>query len=327
MPDRIQKTLILLLLTVAMSLPGGCRKADRGAPAPSEEPPAPRKEAVQPAPSESGSAPAEPSAVPPTAVAKPTPAAPRGSVAAPKVVPSPKNRGAPANATAEERVKQMREAEQRILGHWRRFRSLSVTVTTDSDQKEGIKQKREGSGTIDYLKTEGGTLIRMKVAERIIATQPDGNQVLTGERTLKVFDGEFLHYLQELTIGKFVSKSPYKRGDLPSVGGGDLIRQIHTLKNVRFDSDYDLEGLPTYRFSTWNDAYRATYAVDKGTGLLARMRVNGLKLQYKAIYDFTDYVVNPAFDEGHFTFVAPPDAEIQGPTISSPAAPPEAETP
>lgn len=243
-----------------------------------------------------------------------------------KFRPTGKSRRSQANAPyVTAGSEEMKIAEQTILKGWENIKSISAKMTSLVDQQGGIRHRRTGEATIDYKVSKGAILVRMMNFDSIWA-DVNGQQVFTGERTTKVYDGEFLYTVQQLHDRKNAYKTFYKQGVFPALGGPDLLKQLSTIGSLRLDPNFDLDGKIVYRFVGRTKPHSYMLAVDKETGLLLKLWVTDSEARSKSEADFVDYVINPVFADDHFKFKLPEDTKLTDLTVPAPPTPKPSET-
>lgn len=212
------------------------------------------------------------------------------------------------------RNKAIRAAQQQLLARWDEIQSVSAKIKLEYDQQEGLKQRRSGEGTYDCTKKDEKTLIRMKIYHSMIVERKEmGDWVLTGERILKVYDGEFLYTLDELHAGMTATKSRPSRGQLLFLGGRHLLNQLRRFNNFKRLPDETIDGHTVSVFKGVSDPgnVKTEYYIDQETGLLIKVVTENETRKSKLTMRFTDIQLNPQYAEDHFTFTPPEGVEIQ----------------
>jgi len=217
-----------------------------------------------------------------------------------------------------------------LIAKWDKVQSVSATLKTKGERLTPQHQKQEGKGTRDAMKKDGKLLNRVAYKNGVVMIQPDGEQILTGQRVVRVFDGEFLWVDDTRHEGRRVTKSRPRPGQVQPLGGRPLFAGVRALDKLELLPDATVDGRPVYVFkgTTGGGTINLREYVDKETGILVKLEREDTLAKSTYEVELTNLKVNVDFPDGHFTYTPPEGVEVvdltrQGATDSPPPLPPE----
>ena len=214
----------------------------------------------------------------------------------------------------------MDEVESMLVDMWSRIETLTCTVTGRMDITKGQKQITQGEGSYDYRNTDGRIQIRLRLLNSLSVQVNPEKGVLTGQKILKIYDGEFLYELQEMHAGAVAHKKRARPGDVQFLGGEPLLRQIYRYDDVRLLGDQVMGQEVMYVYQTSKDGgkIRADYYIHQRTGLLHILVVEDDNRGFKSKTSFNAFYINGFIPKDRFDFKVPEGVEIKDLTQSVP---------
>lgn len=216
------------------------------------------------------------------------------------------------------------EAEQHLLARWSEVRSFSAKLSTSFEQREGDKMRFTGEGTYDYMTKDGKVFIRSKQARDVYVDAngikaADGTeltQIFTGQRLLKIFDGDYVYEMDERHEqfgGVVVTKRLPDPRNIRFAGGEALFKTLDQADVLRLLPSETLDGKEVYVFETVTTVGRmkTLYYFDKDTGILVKSASEGENPALTSTLALSDIKLNVEFNDEHFKFTPPEGVEVQ----------------
>lgn len=223
------------------------------------------------------------------------------------------------------RINPVTEIEQELVSKWEAIQSLASKLETYFHSKsKDFETRTEGMGTRDCLKKDGKMLVRSIFGNsiRIEIEDEDPPVRWTGQRTVKVFDGEYLYTQISTYEGTKATKRVATASSFMAVGGPGLIAVLRGVREMQRQPDAMVDGRSMYVLTGSKPAdVRVEYMIDKETGLLHSVNREWRGRDRTRRFKFVDHVVNPGFPEDHFTFTPAEGVEVEDRTRAA-AAPP-----
>ena len=196
--------------------------------------------------------------------------------------------------------------EQELVSKWDAIQSLASKLEMYFHSKnEDYEITTEGMGTRDCLKKDGRMLVRTIFGNSIRIEVEDEDPPIrwTGERVVKVFDGEYLYTQIETYEGKTATKQMPMATSFMAVGGSGLIMVLRSVRKLQRAADAEIDGRSMYVFTGYNPIdVRVEYVIDKETGLLHSIKREWTVEDRTRRFKFVKHEINPDFPEDHFTF-------------------------
>lgn len=223
----------------------------------------------------------------------------------------------------------MDEVERILVDTWNDIETLSCTVEIKSEVTKGLKQLIEGTGTYDYRNKDGKIQVRLRLLNALQVERGPDDVVVTGQKILKIFDGDYFYELQEMHAGGVAQKSWARPGSIQCIGGERLLNQIHQYDDVRFRADETLgkEKWYVYRTSKDGGKVRAVYYIHQSRGLLHKLVLEDDNRGAKSTIIFNKFLLNEPIPDDRFAFKVPEGVEIIDSTQPASADNPAPATP
>lgn len=212
----------------------------------------------------------------------------------------------------------MDEVERTLIDMWSHIETLRCTVKGRVDIRKGMKHIMEGGGTYDYRNEDGNIQIRLRLLNSLSVELDEEKGILTGQKILKIYDGEFLYELQEMHAGAVAHKRRARPGAVQFIGGEHLIAQIHRYDDVRLLDDQIMgeEVMYVYRTSKDGGRIRADYYIHQRTGLLHILILADDDRGFTSRTTFNEFYLNGFIPKDRFEFKVPEGVEIKDLTQS-----------
>lgn len=219
----------------------------------------------------------------------------------------------------------LEEIEEELVSKWNAIQSLASTLKTSTHSKTNdYELTTEGSGTRDSMRKGGKTLVRtvLGIGIKIEVEDEEIPFRYTGQRVLKVFDGEYL-YTQIVTHeGATATKQVLTPQSFMAVGGPGLIAVLRSARKLYRKPDGKIDGRSMYVFAGYSPpTVRVEYMIDQETGLLCSVRREWEDADRTRSFDFVKHAINSGFPENHFTFTPEEGVEVEDRTGASTVAP------
>lgn len=204
-------------------------------------------------------------------------------------------------------------AMQELIASWKNVRTVHIEVATEMELKRGMRENRTGKGYIDYLRKDGKVYFRQYRFDNFKVERSPEDFILSAQRTIVVFDGEYVYRVDELSKGKVAAKMTLRQAPIQSLGGLSLMRQMKGHYKLELEDAEEIDGEPVHVFRgiSKSGATTTRYFIQRSTGMLRRLRVEDLDKKMTLKVDFTNAQFNVDFPDDHFVFVPPDDVEVK----------------
>lgn len=200
-----------------------------------------------------------------------------------------------------------------LVARWDNIRSVSATLQTTFKRTDGRYDRQETLGIRDCMKKDGRVLVRAAYKAGVVLEAEDNQLIATGQRVLRVFDGEFLYVDDERHEGRTVTKSRPVPGQLQAIGGRRLFAGLRGLSEIKLLPDKTIDDKSVYAFvgKAGGGTITMRHYFDKQTGILVKMTRDDELGHGRYTFALSDIKLNVDFEEGHFTYTPPEGIEVQ----------------
>ena len=222
--------------------------------------------------------------------------------------PSPEKPAEVLERTAAPPVKarEMDDLFVELSDKWAKIESLSAEVNMVAQDKNEAQNLRYGGiGAYACIKKDGRLIIRTDVVNTIV---PNPGETTRERQSTIIVDGEFTYMWGEEGGKEFAQKMDTNKDEIVRIGGRALLDQLKSLYELQLTRNQVLDGREAYIIAgrPWQGRGRSAFAFDCALGVMLQMRMENESGLITRTVTFSNFKINPEFEESHFEF-RPPD--------------------
>lgn len=258
------------------------------------------KESVPPSTATPSGATPENSAHTPTKTTAATAATNQSSPSPEKSAETPEKTAAPTG-----KARTLDDLLVELSAKWTKIESLSAEVTmVAQDKNEAQNLQYGGIGDYACIKKDGRLIIRTDVVNTIV---PNPGETTRERKSTIIVDGEITYMWGEEGGKEFAQKMETDKNEIVRVGGRALLDQLKSLYELELRPNLALDGRDVYIIAGRRRQGRGrnAFAFDCELGVMVQMRMENESGSSTRTVAFSNFRINPEFDESHFEFRPP----------------------